>query len=128
MTVLIDYGMGNLDSIANMLKKNGKLGHISLDPDLINNEERLISPGVGAFDNGMRRLEELDLVDVIKNKVKDGSPLLGICLGMQLLTNRSEEGELPGLGLIDADTIKFNDEQKLNISHMGWNSAAFLEA
>ncbi len=121
--------MGNLGSIANMLKKIGQSAQISSDPEVIQNAERLILPGVGAFDNGVRRLDELCLVDVIKAKVKDGSPLLGICLGMQLLSNSSEEGELSGLGLIDAETVKFNfgDDKKLNIPHMGWNSVTVCQ-
>lgn len=124
MTVIIDYGMGNVGSIANMLKKIGQSCQITADVDIVKKAERLILPGVGAFDNGMRNLEKLSIIDIIRQKVRDGTPLLGICLGMQLLSNQSEEGVLSGLELIDAETVKFkaDEEHKLKVPHMGWNT------
>jgi glutamine amidotransferase len=125
MICIIDYGMGNLASIANMLKKIGSRGVISGDPAVISDAEKLILPGVGAFDSGMRNLSERGLLPVLTEKVcVEKIPLLGICLGMQLLTTRSDEGKLPGLGWISAETRRFEFpiESGLKIPHMGWNT------
>ena len=114
--------MGNLGSILNMLKKVGAEAVRSSDVHVIAEAERLILPGVGAFDMGMKNLNDLGLVPVLNHRVVDDHiPLLGICLGMQLLTNESEEGRSPGLGWIDARTIKL-DSGNLKIPHMGWNT------
>ncbi|WKZ19219.1 MAG: imidazole glycerol phosphate synthase subunit HisH [Candidatus Jettenia sp. CY-1] len=122
MIVLINYGMGNNGSILNMLKKIGIDAIISSHVDDIKKAHKLILPGVGAFDNGMKNLNNLDLTPILHEKVmRDKTPILGICLGMQLLTQKSEEGSLPGLGWIDAQTIKFNHSE-LKIPHMGWNT------
>lgn len=121
MITIIDYGMGNLGSIQNMLKKIGHKSIISHNISDIEKAEKLILPGVGAFDNGMKNIEKFKLKDVLKKKVlADKTPILGICLGMQLMTQKSEEGVLPGLGWISGKTIKFTDES-LKIPHMGWN-------
>lgn len=125
MIAIIDYDMGNLGSIANMLKKVGAKATISSDPAVVGEAEKLILPGVGAFDNGMKNLNEMGLLSVLNQKVlREKTPVLGVCLGMQLLTRRSEEGKLPGLGWIEADTIKFNfngQAASLKVPHMGWN-------
>jgi imidazole glycerol-phosphate synthase subunit HisH len=124
MITIINYGMGNLGSIRNMLKRLGIESLISGDPEVILKAAKLILPGVGAFDNGMRNLTEQNLVPVLNQRVIiDKIPLLGICLGMQLLTQKSEEGNLPGLGWFEAETIKFKfaDNTSLKIPHMGWN-------
>jgi len=125
MTVIIDYGIGNLESVLNMFKKVGvKEVVISSDKDVIMNAKKLLLPGVGSFDAGMRNLEESELIPILNHKVLlEKTPILGICLGMQLLTHRSEEGIKSGLGWIDAETIKFNlaPELKLKVPHMGWN-------
>ena len=97
MVAIINYGLGNLGSIANMLKVIGEKSIITADPAKIREADRLILPGVGAFDAGMSKLNESGLVDVIKEQAAAGKPILGICLGMQLLGKSSEEGELPGL-------------------------------
>lgn len=126
MVIIIDYQMGNIGSIINMLKKIGYEAKISNNIDEINNADKLILPGVGSFDNGMKNLKEFDLIDILNKKVlEDKTPIIGICLGMQLITNRSEEGNLPGLGWIDAETVKFKfgeENEKLKIPHMGWNT------
>lgn len=125
MIVIIDYGIGNLASVLNMFKKIGtKDVMISGDPDQIYKADKILLPGVGAFDTGMANLENSNLIPVLQSKVlKEKVPLLGICLGMQLLTNKSEEGLKAGLGFIDAETIKFKftPQQNLKIPHMGWN-------
>ena len=125
MIVIIDYKMGNLGSILNMLKKVGTPGIISSDPDTIRQADKLILPGVGAFDNGMKNLNELGLIPVLAGKVlQERTPILGICLGMQLMTKSSDEGKLPGLGWIDAATVRFRHAPStpLKVPHMGWNT------
>lgn len=124
MITIVDYKTGNLGSIQNILKRIGEQSVVTSDKDQIANATKLILPGVGAFDTGMRNLIDLDLVDVLNNKVvKEKTPVLGICLGMQLLSKGSEEGELEGLGWIDARTIKFRFEDSIEYKtpHMGWN-------
>lgn len=122
---IIDYGMGNLGSIANMLKQIGMQADVTNDPQRIESAERLILAGVGAFDQGMQRLNDLNLIPLMQRKVfEQKTPFIGICLGMQLLSRRSEEGELPGLGWLDAETLRFNFDgcaTRLRIPHMGWN-------
>jgi glutamine amidotransferase len=122
---IIDYGMGNIGSIANMLKKVGASVKISGDPQQIRAATKLILPGVGHFDRGMQQLRDRKLIDVLTERVVgEGVPILGICLGVQLFTRCSEEGTLPGLGWVAASTIRFRFEQHptLKIPHMGWNS------
>lgn len=125
MIVIVDYGLGNLASILNMLRKIGVAARISSDPGEIESAEKLVLPGVGSFDSGMAALEERGLVPVLTRKALDGgTPLLGLCLGMQLLTRGSEEGRRPGLGWIDATTVRFRfpqDTPRLPVPHMGWN-------
>jgi imidazole glycerol-phosphate synthase subunit HisH len=121
--VVVDYDLCNVGSVLNMLKRIGAEVVSSADPAVIADAEKLILPGVGAFDNAMINLERLQLIEPLHRKVKvDKTPLLGICLGMQLLSRRSEEGTLPGFGWLEADTKRFNlDAMDLRIPHMGWN-------
>ena len=125
MIVIVDYGIGNLASVLNMFKKIGaKEVCVSADLEVISKASKLLLPGVGSFDAGMNNLEKSNLIPILNKKViKDKIPLLGICLGMQLLTKKSEEGVKPGLGWIDAETVKFNLDPvlKLKVPHMGWN-------
>jgi glutamine amidotransferase len=125
MITIIDYNMGNIASIENILKRIGSEAIVTSNPSVLQNADKIILPGVGSFDYGMRNLHNLGLIDVLKEKViKLGTPILGICLGMQLLTEDSEEGMLPGLGFFKAHTKKFPAEwngQKQKIPHMGWN-------
>lgn len=125
MIVIIDYGIGNINSILNMLIKIGTEAVVSSDRSVIEKADKLILPGVGAFDYGMSNLKSggfIELLDsmVVRRKV----PVLGICLGMQLMTGKSEEGSLPGLGWIDAETKKFRFDGGIEkkVPHMGWNS------
>jgi len=122
--VVIDYGMGNLGSIANMLKYLGASAVISADKTLIEKADKLILPGVGHFDRAMQNINQLDLFNLIQYKALDQQvPIMGICLGMQLLCNFSEEGNDKGLAFVDAEVVKFNFEksQNLKVPHMGWN-------
>jgi glutamine amidotransferase len=124
MIVIIDYGMGNVGSLENMIKKVGESTQASADPATIEKATKLVLPGVGSFDNAMTRLKELDLIGIVNEKViQEKVPILCICLGAQLVTNKSEEGNLPGLGWIEGKTVKFSfsDENRLKIPHMGWN-------
>ena len=117
--------MGNMRSILNMLKKIGVEGIISSKYDEIANAEKLILPGVGAFDSGIAKLHDYGLIEMLNKKVvEEKTPILGICLGMQLFTKRSDEGTLPGLGWVDAETVKFkfdDNQAGLKIPHMGWD-------
>jgi len=126
MIIVIDYEMGNIGSIINMIKKTGGEAVLSSDLARIETAEKLILPGVGSFDTGMQNLDKLGLVDVLRRRVvREKVPILGICLGMQLLSEKSEEGVLPGLGFISGQTVKFkfdNVNANLRIPHMGWNS------
>jgi glutamine amidotransferase len=123
MIAIIDYGLGNLGSIKNMLKKIGEDSLITSDPAEIAKATKIILPGVGKFDAGMNGISELGLRDVLDHKViSEGVPVLGICLGMQMLTEGSEEGKLPGLGWIKGYTYKFKLDETYKIPHMGWNT------
>lgn len=125
MIVIVDYGIGNLASVLNMFNKIGvKDVVVSSNKDVIDSASKLLLPGVGAFDAGMSNLEASGLIPVLNKKVlEEKVPILGICLGMQLLTKKSEEGLKPGLGWIDAETVKFDLDPalKLKVPHMGWN-------
>jgi len=124
MTTIIDYKTGNLGSIQNILKKIGEKSIITSAINEIAEAKRIILPGVGAFDTGMSNLSNLGIIEILNHKaLVEKVPVLGICLGMQLLSNKSEEGVLPGLGWIDAETVKFNfvDTSAYKIPHMGWN-------
>lgn len=126
MIAIVDYGMGNLGSIANMLKKVGAQSTISSDPQIITAADKLVLPGVGAFDNGMKNLAQRGLLGLLNAQVlQHKKPILGLCLGMQLFTRASEEGQLKGLGWINAQTVRFKFDQTnadLKIPHMGWNT------
>jgi glutamine amidotransferase len=126
MIVIVNYGLGNLESIKNMLKKVGFESVISSNPEEIRKASKLILPGVGAFDNGMKNLHDLRIIPVLEEKVfEKRTPILGICLGMQLFTKKSEEGIMAGLGWINAETVRFQfqkEKETLKIPHMGWNT------
>jgi glutamine amidotransferase len=123
MIMIVDYGMGNLGSIVNMLKKIGTQVTVSSDAKVIARADKLILPGVGAFDHGIKNIIDSGLLPLLTDRViKNKIPILGICLGMQLLTQKSEEGVLPGLGWIDAEAKRFINKWNLKIPHMGWNT------
>lgn len=125
MIAIVDYNMGNLASVKNAFAKLGKNTIVESDPDKFKNYDKLILPGVGAFGDAMEHLQERNMTDALKEYAKSGKYMLGICLGMQLLFENSEEfGSNEGLGLIKGsvtafDTSKFSES--LKVPHMGWN-------
>ncbi len=129
MTAIVDYGVGNLFSLASSLRALGAEAEVTREPDRLRAARRLILPGVGAVGDAKARLDELGLVPVLREEAAR-KPLLGICLGMQLLFDRSfEYGEHPGLGLIPgevADLREDLEDQSLKVPHMGWNSLRVL--
>ena len=128
--VIINYGMGNIGSVVNMLKYIGQSPIVSKEIEEIKKADKIILPGVGHFSKAMENLKKYNLIEVIKEKANDNkNPFLGICLGMQLLCNNSEEGNIDGLGLIDAKVKKFSFSKGLGlkIPHMGWNTTNVVQ-
>lgn len=128
MIVIIDYGMGNLKSVKNALNFLGLENKISADPEDIRNAKGLILPGVGAFPDAMDNIERLSLDKIIKKEVNSGKPLLGICLGMQLLFKKGFEGlERNGLGLLKGSIVRMKEDKinNIKIPHIGWNNLIY---
>jgi len=125
MIAIIDYNMGNFASVQNMIKKIGGESIVTDSHKKILKADKLILPGVGHFARGMENLRHKGLVEILNHKVlNEKTPILGICLGMQLLTNHSEEGDEEGLKWIDANIIRFefsNDHEQYKIPNMGWH-------
>ena len=125
MITIVNYGMGNLGSLQNMFKRIGVKVRIESDPDMIKSSEKIVLPGVGAFDAAMQCINKKEgLREILEYKaLKEQTPVLGICLGMQMLTESSEEGDLDGFGWISGHTIRFPKVEDIRIPHMGWNVA-----
>jgi len=125
MITIVNYGIGNLGSMLNMFKRIGVKACIESAPEAIRHAKKLVLPGVGAFDAGMQRINGLPgLRDALEHTaLVEKVPVLGICLGMQLLTQSSEEGVLSGLGWIPGVTTRFPRQDGLKVPHMGWNIA-----
>lgn len=124
MITIVDYGMGNLGSVANMLRRIGADCEVTGDPVRLADASRILLPGVGAFDAAMERINAAGIRPVLEDKaLRQKVPVLGICLGMQLLTRGSEEGTLPGLGWIQGQTRRLPTDGGLKVPHMGWNVA-----
>ena len=121
---IVDYGMGNLHSVRRKLDRIGVHAQLTSDPGEVLRADKLLLPGVGHFAKAMEHLSTLDLVPALQEAVVDrGTPILGICLGMQLFARQSEEGGAEGLGWIDADVVRFGveDTRRYKVPHMGWN-------
>ena len=123
MITIVDYGAGNLRSILRAIESHGVEAEISADPDRIAAADRIVLPGVGNARAAMERLHETGIAAVVTGQVQRGTPLLGVCLGMQLLFGDQEEGPTTGLGLLAGRTIRMPDA--LKIPHMGWNTVSF---
>jgi imidazole glycerol-phosphate synthase subunit HisH len=122
MISIVDYGMGNLRSVKKAFESLGFSATLTRDKEEILNSSGLVLPGVGAFGDCMRNLEEYDLVEPIKRFIKNGKPFLGICLGLQLLFEESEESpNVRGLGILRGDVVRFLSNKGLKVPHMGWN-------
>lgn len=122
--VIVDYQMGNIHSVARKLARLQATFSVTADPREIGKADKLILPGVGHFMKAMQYLDELHLIDVLNDfALVKCKPILGICLGMQLMANASEEGNVAGLGWIDAQVVKFRVKDKLayKVPHTGWN-------
>ncbi len=131
MITIIDYGLGNLGSIQNMFRKIGAKSIITSEFDKIEQASKLVFPGVGAFDTGMKNLDSLGLVELLNKKVLiEKVPILGVCLGVQLMTCCSEEGVEKGFGWFDAKTVNFNFDEidgKFVLPNMGWQEVSFIK-
>jgi len=128
--VIVDYKMGNIHSVARKLKMLGVNYEISNNPDTIKQADKLILPGVGHFGKAMLQLEESNLISVLNDVVLiQKKPILGICLGMQLMANFSEEGNVNGLGWIDGKVKRFqvNDKLRFKIPHTSWNQISICK-
>ena len=128
MIGIVNYNMGNLASVANAFKKIGTKAEIVSDVDKLKNYDKLLFPGVGAFGDAMGHLKETNLDEAIKEFIKSGKYVLGVCLGMQLLFEKSQEfGEHKGLGIIEGEVVRFDKsiEKRYKVPHMGWNKMFF---
>ncbi|HEX6860409.1 MAG TPA: imidazole glycerol phosphate synthase subunit HisH [Caulobacteraceae bacterium] len=125
MITVVDYDAGNVGSVVNIVRKAGGQAHVSRDPEVIAAADKLILPGVGHFARAMERLHGAGMVAALNEAViSRKAPILGICLGMQLFSKHSEEGDAEGLGWVDARTVQFRFEpgSALKSPHMGWNT------
>lgn len=125
---IIDYDMGNLHSVCKGLEKAGANPLITDSPPIIAQADAIVLPGVGSFDPAMQHLQQRDLITPIQDFVKSGKPFLGICLGLQILFDSSEEGKEKGLGIIKGKVKRFQSEPSLTIPHMGWNNLDLVQA
>lgn len=126
MTAIIDYDAGNIKSVEKAFLSMGEEAVITRDREVILDADRVILPGVGSFGDAMGKLHAYGLVEVIHEVVRRGTPFLGICLGLQLLFERSDESDgVPGLGLLPGEILKIPDTPGLKIPHIGWNSLCF---
>jgi glutamine amidotransferase len=126
MISIVNYGVSNVGSMLNMMRKLGVPAETVSTPGEIERAEKIILPGIGAFDHGMKTLMEMNLAEPLKQRARAGVPLLGVCLGMQMLAGGSEEGNIAGLGLIEGRCVRFSPDGQagIRIPHMGWNELA----
>ncbi|ECP7274824.1 imidazole glycerol phosphate synthase subunit HisH [Campylobacter jejuni] len=129
MIALIDYKAGNLNSVAKAFEKIGAKNFIAQDPKDLQKADKLLLPGVGSFKEAMKNLKELGFIEALKEQVLvQKKPILGICLGMQLFLEKGYEGGVcDGLGFIEGEVVKFEEDLNLKIPHMGWNELEILK-
>lgn len=131
MIALVNYGLGNILAFANIYKRLNIEVNIASSPDVLQRADRIILPGVGSFDWAMTRLNQSGLRDVLEDSaIRRGVPVLGVCVGMQILARRSDEGKLPGLGWVEGEVRKFDVTRfthKTHLPHMGWNDVTPLK-
>ena len=126
MVAIIDYDAGNIRSVEKAIRYLGKEAVVTSDPEKILAADRVILPGVGAFGDAMKRLHAMGLVEVIRQAADRGTPFLGICLGLQLLFEKSEESPgVPGLGLLQGEILRLPEHPGLKVPHIGWNSLKY---
>ncbi len=125
---VIDYDMGNLHSVCKGLETAGATPNVTDSPSELERADAVVLPGVGAFDPAMQQLRSRGLVEPIKKAITSGRPFLGICLGMQILFESSEEGREPGLGVVAGTVRRFHSEQGIKIPHMGWNQLEITQS
>ena len=126
MVAIIDYDAGNIRSVEKAIRYLGKEAVVTSDPEKILAADRVILPGVGAFGDAMKRLHAMGLVEVIRQVAERGTPFLGICLGLQLLFEKSEESPgVPGLGLLRGEILRLPELPGLKVPHIGWNSLKY---
>ena len=124
---VIDYDMGNLHSVCKGLEKAGATPQVTDSATVIKNADAVVLPGVGSFDPAMQHLRSRNLVEPIQDVIASGIPFLGICLGLQILFESSEEGQEPGLGIFPGTVRRFKSEPGLTIPHMGWNQLTLTQ-
>lgn len=124
---VVDYDMGNLHSVCKGLENVGAVPTITDDPAIIEQADAVVLPGVGSFDPAMQHLRSRNLIEPIKSAIASGKPFLGICLGLQMLFECSEEGTEPGMGIIAGKVRRFRSEPGLTIPHMGWNQLEYTQ-
>ena len=124
---VVDYDMGNLHSVCKGLENVGAVPKITDSPAIIEQADAVVLPGVGSFDPAMQNLRSRNLIEPITSAIASGKPFLGICLGLQILFESSEEGVEPGLGVIAGKVRRFHSEPGLTIPHMGWNQLEFAQ-
>ena len=124
---VVDYDMGNLHSVCKGLEKMGAKPVVTDRPEMIEAAAGIVLPGVGSFDPAVQHLRERGLDGILKTAIANGKPFLGICLGLQILFEASEEGQEPGLGIIKGKVRHFQSEPNLTIPHMGWNGLQFKQ-
>ncbi len=129
MITIVDYKAGNLTSVKRALDHLGIENRISKDPDIVRNAERVIFPGVGAAGAAMEVLRERSLDSALKESFQRGTPILGICIGCQIILTHSEEDDTPCLDLIPGETVRFHlSDPALKIPHMGWNAVTVTQS
>jgi imidazole glycerol-phosphate synthase subunit HisH len=128
MIAIVDYEMGNLRSVQKAFERVGHMATVTSDPAVLADAEKIVLPGVGAFRDAIAALRERRLVEPIRKAVEGGKPFLGICLGLQLLFDKSYEGgEYDGLGIVPGKVVRFEVPAEYKVPHMGWNQVNFRQ-